>query len=168
MLNIADSNVSKYFYDPAIVKQNKNPWEGTPVKAYYDLLPNQKGSASEKIVIKLLEEKGYTVKRRTNSGHDFIINNRKIELKFGLATERNTKYETIYNHISIDKDWDDILFVCINGDGNIKSACFSKETFPLTYANYQQGGVTVQNDDFMIAGARAAALLDDEHATHLL
>jgi len=167
-MNIEDYDVAKYFYDPTIVKQNVNPWAGTPVAAYYSLLPNQKGSASEKIVIKLLEEKGYTVKRRVNAGHDFIINNRKIELKFGLATDRNTNYETIYNHISMDKDWDDILFVCVNGDGNIKSACFTKEDFPLEYANYQQGGVTVQNDDFMIAGARAAALLDDEHKITLL
>lgn len=167
-MNVNDNNIAKYFCDPDIVKTNVNPWAGTAVEAYYNLLPNQKGSASEKIVIKLLEDKGYTVKRRKNAGHDFIVDGRKVELKFGLATEKNTNYETIFNHISLDKDWDDILFVCVNGDCNIKTACFHKDNLPWELAHRQQGGDHGDNDDFMIAGAAAAALLDDKSKIDLL
>lgn len=164
----AFKDLKEYFEDPEIVKTNENPWKGTCVEGYYNLLPNQKGSASEKLIIKALEKKGHKVTRRTNAGHDFVVDGRKVELKFGLATDRNTNFETIYNHISINKDWDDILFVCVNGDGEIKSACFSKENLPWDLAKHQQGGAGVKNDDFMISHGEAAALLDDEHKTNLL
>ena len=140
--------VTNYFND--II--STNPWSDTSVANYYALSNAAKGSAGEQIVESILKEKGYTVEPRVNTGHDRIINGRKTEIKFCLATKRNTQFKTTFNHIGFNKDWEDILFVCINGDGEIASALYSKENFPHDMIHHQQGGNTSDNDDFMISG----------------
>ena len=136
-----------------------NPWAGTPVENYYALSNAAKGSAGEQIVENILKEKGYSVEPRTNPGHDRIINGRKTEIKFCLATKANNDYKTTFNHIGFNKDWEDILFVCINGDGEIASALYSRETFPHDLIHHQQGGNSSGNDDYMISGKLSADIL---------
>ncbi len=144
-----------------------NPWVGTPVEKYYALSNAAKGSAGEEIVTSILTELGYDVQPRTGPGHDRIINGRKTEIKFCLATKGNTNYRTTFNHIGFNKDWDDILFVCINGDGEIASALYSKDTFPHEMVHHQQGGNSSDNDDFMISGKLSAEILFNKNAVKL-
>lgn len=146
----------------------KNPWKGTPIENYYYLSPSAKGSKAEDIVKMILKELGHDVKNRINSGHDCIIDGVKTEIKFGLATDRNYDYETIFNHIGFGKDWDQILFVCINGDGNIASAMYTKDNFPWDAIHRQQGGTSGGNDDFMIAGKNSYNILFNENAIKLI
>ena len=155
--------VTNYFDDI----EPTNPWIGTPVEKYYALANSAKGSVGEQIVEKILKEKGYNVQPRMNPGHDRIINGRKTEIKFCLATKGNKDYKTTFNHIGFNKDWDDILFVCINGDGEIASALYSKDTFPFDLVHHQQGGNSSNNDDFMISGKASATILFNQTAQKL-
>lgn len=150
-----------YFFDDI---RNTNPWADTPLANYYLLSPRAKGTKSEQIVKEILVKKGYKVSPRTNPGHDLIVNGVKTEVKFGLATERNYNFETIFNHIGINKDWDEIIFACVNGDGEIRIVKYSKNNLPNCLLNHQQGGNTSDNDDFMIDGINAKSLLFDETA----
>ena len=161
--NSMNAFVTNYF-DEII---STNPWAGTPVERYYALPNSAKGSTGESIVESILKEKGYDVKPRTNAGHDRIINGRKTEIKFCLATKRNTNFRTTFNHIGFNKDWEDILFVCINGDGEIASALYSKDNFPHELVHHQQGGNSSGNDDFMISGKQSVDILFNPAAIKL-
>lgn len=145
----------------------ENPWQNTVVENYYYLSPSAKGSKAEALVKEILKKNNYDVKDRINIGHDCIIDNVKTEIKFGLATNRNYNYETIFNHIGFEKDWEQILFVCVNGDGNIASALYSKNDFPWDLIHKQQGGNNSKNDDYMIHGKDSKNILFNPKARRL-
>lgn len=146
---------------------DNNPWRGTPVERYYGLNPASKGSKGEEIVSALLTEKGYQVLPGVNSGHNRMVNNIKTEIKIALATNRNTNFECIFNHIGLQKDWEQILFVCVNGDGQIKGTMFNKGNLPMELLNRQQGGKRSGNDDYMVNATHSAALLGHRQGTVL-
>lgn len=141
-----------------------NPWENTVMEGYYNVNNRQKGVRGEEIVEELLKQLGYEVKRRTNEGHDRIVNGIKTEIKFSAATDRNYNYEFTFNHIGLHKDWDEVIFCGVNGDLTVRMVRFNRETFPFEFFNVQQGGKNGGNDDHMCAGKRSTALLFNENA----
>ena len=144
--------------------ENDNPWKNTPYENYYLLTPRKKGSFAEKAISCLLTELNYNVQNPVNTGHDRIVNGYKTEIKFGLTTNKNNNWETIFNHISINKDWEKILFCCINGDLSVRVVQFSRDNLPQILLKNQQGGKQIQNDDFMINGNKTTQLMFDEKA----
>ena len=147
-----------------------NPWENTILENYYNSNPASRGSKGEKIVSAILTNLGYDVKDREskNTGHDRIINGVKTEIKFALAAERNTKYGCIFNHVGMQKDWDEIIFCCINGDLEIRIIKYTKDNLPMNLFNTQQGGKNSNNDDYMCNSTNSKALLFHENATIIL
>ena len=153
------TNVTNYLNSLA-----NNPWEGTIMEGYYALNPASKGSKGESVVEEILKSLGHTVKPRKNAGHDRIVNGVKTEIKFALAVERNCDYRCMFNHIGMEKDWDEIILCCVNGDLDIKMVSFTKEDFPIDLCSRQQGGNSSSNDDFMCNSTNSCALMANEKA----
>lgn len=135
-----------------------NPWQGTPFENFYNFPPKKKGMAGEEIVKQMLTRQGHLVEKRTNTGHDAIVDGIKTEIKFSLATERNYDGRFTFNHIGMKKDWEQIVFVGVNGDGEMKVATFTKETIPLYLFTHQSGGNHMSNDDYMITKEQSKIL----------
>ena len=142
---------------------NTNPWKNTPLENYYALNPAAKGNKAETIVSNILTSMGHKVANRENAGHDRIIDGIKTEIKFALAAERNCDWGCIFNHIGFEKDWDQILLICVNGDGNIRGVTFNKDTFPKNLLNHQQGGSNSTNDDYMVNSTNSKEILFDSN-----
>ena len=147
---------------------NTNPWVGTPVEQYYALNPAAKGNKAEEIVSKVLTSMGYNVNARTNAGHDRIINGIKTEIKFALAANRNYDWGCIFNHIGFEKDWQEILLICVNGDCEMRGVLFNKDNFPYSLLNHQQGGNNSDNDDFMINATHSKDVLFNSGGTIII
>jgi hypothetical protein len=138
-----------------------DPWTGTPFEGYVFLSPKQKGEFGEKFISKYFYTiKNSNVQKPINSGHDRIVDNKKTEFKFSLATRNGKngvkKDQFIINHISKDKDWERLVFFGINFDENdSRMLWFTKDDF-LNYLeyehcifNHQQGGKSIKNDDYI-------------------
>jgi hypothetical protein len=162
-LNNMSSNVTNYLEGLAY-----NPWNGTILEGYYALNPASKGSKGEQAVEEILKQLGYNVQRRKNAGHDRIVNGVKTEIKFALAVNRNNEYQCIFNHIGMNKDWDEIILCCVNGDMEIRMISFTKNTFPIDLCSRQQGGKDGGNDDFMCNANNSYNLLYHENAKVLI
>lgn len=141
-----------------------NKWSGTPLEKYAAMAPKQKGSFSEGVIKQILEDLGHTIEVSSNVGHDFVLDGIKTELKFGLATDRNTNWRTMFNHIGLDKDWDQIIFACINGDLKFRIVVIKKDKLSEDLLKHQQGGNKSGNDDYMITGSKAREALFDSNA----
>lgn len=139
--------------------ETNNPWVGTPLERYYSLDPKNKGSQGEKIASAILTYLGYNVQPPINTGHDRLINGVKTEIKFSAASKRNFNWQFTFNHIGFEKDWDNIIFVGINGDLNIHIVKYTKDNLPKELLNHQQGGSKSNNDDFMSTGKNSTQLL---------
>jgi hypothetical protein len=85
-----------------------DPFKGTYLEGYTFLSPASKGKIGELVIKEILLNKKFTINNRISSGHDFILNNVKAEVKFST--------HGIINHISIKKDWDVLLFCLLNTD----------------------------------------------------
>lgn len=141
-------------------EEKDSKWQGTPYESYEKLGTKAKGTWGEEFVKRLLVSKGYKVEVRTSPGHDCIANGLKTEIKFSLASERNHDYHFTFNHISKGKDWEQIIFVGVNGDLDITGTIFTKDNLPLEELfSAQQGGKELGNDDYMTVGERAKKLL---------
>ena len=70
----------------------------------------------------------------------------------------------IFNHIGMEKDWDEIILCCVNGDMEIRMVSFTKDNFPLELCSRQQGGKSGGNDDFMCNANNSFDLLHHEDA----
>lgn len=139
--------------------ENLNPWKDTPLEDFYLLSPKAKGVKGEEIVSAILKQQNYEICPRTNNGHDIILNNVKTEIKFSLASKRNCDWQFTFNHIGFEKDWDQILFVGVNGDCELKMSLYSKKDVPLHLLSKQQGGKEGQNDDYMCVGLNSKKIL---------
>lgn len=115
--------------DPDWIKLNRhnNNWKNDVVWSSYHKLGNkQKGTNGEFYVHRLFEAAGYEVHPPAHTDHDKIVNGLKVEIKTSLAvSEGDTiiKDKFIFNHIAVGKDWDRLLFCCVNPDpewGNMK------------------------------------------------
>jgi hypothetical protein len=148
----------------SLTKYAKNPWRGTVLEEYYTLTPKAKGCVGEILVGKILDNLGHKVENRTDPGHDYIIDGVPTEVKFALTTDRNSKYECIFNHIGFKKSWEQIILCCVNGDLSFRAVLYTKETLSQMLLSHQQGGKDSDNDDFMCSGKSANKLLFDEKA----
>lgn len=136
-----------------------NPWKDTPLEDYYCVQPKIKGVQGEKIAETILKELGYDIKPATSSGNDRLVNGVKTEIKFSAASERNYDWKFTFNHIGFKKDWEDIIFVGVNGDLNIHITKYNKNSFPKEFVSRQQGGKSGDNDDFMSTGAKSQKIM---------
>ena len=160
-MKISETNASVLNYLKGL---SANPWAGTIMEGYYALNPASKGTKGEQIVEELLKQLGHTVKPRKNTGHDRIINGVKTEIKFATAVQRNSNFQCIFNHIGMEKDWDEIILCCINGDLEIRMVSFTKEDFPIDLCNRQQGGNKGANDDYMCNANSSYTMLTHKNA----
>jgi len=135
----------------------EDPWNKTKYKGYVHMSPKQKGEFGERFTEKHLTINGFDVKSApsSTSGYDRIVNGKKCEIKYGLATRKNggvTKDSFIINHVSKEKDWDFLLFIGINSEKNMRIIWFKREDFKENCSvcfNIQQGGKKIDNDDYM-------------------
>jgi hypothetical protein len=145
------------------INQNaQDPWIGTSFQGYVFMSPKQKGEFGERFVSKYFEEKQHQVKRAKTStaGHDRVIDDILVEIKFSLATRDKKggvkENQFIINHVSRDKDWERLVFFGINStEENSCLFWFTKEDFiehlksdDCLFAP-QQGGKSIGNDDYI-------------------
>jgi hypothetical protein len=171
-----DQNIIDY-----IDSQLHNNWSGTPFENYPRLDPKAKGGFGELYVESLMTMLGSVVKDPTNPGHDRIIDGLKTEIKFSVANSNTKKGKKLidpdsftFNHVAVNKDWDQFIFCGINPDNdneNVRSTaeCVSwpshrvyvmnKKDFKeymssceSTIFRCQQGGNGSGNDDYIVAG----------------
>lgn len=143
-----------------IKNKTYDPWENTPFEGYMKLHNASKGSFGEKFVQKYMEQKGSKVNKKTNSGHDRIIDGYKTEIKFSLGGNTN-KDKTVYyiNHLSVNKDNQRVIFFGINKKEEQcllswwNSSDFNEyvKSGPGVFY-FQQGGNKLTNDDYMFVG----------------
>jgi hypothetical protein len=139
-----------------------DPWIGTPFEGYVFLSPKQKGEFGERFVSKFMELSGHKVVRAKTStaGHDRVINDILVEIKFSLATRNKKggvdKDKFLLNHMSECKDWERLIFFGINEkEEDCRLVWFTKEDF-VKHINSsgrvirrQQAGEGGKNDDFI-------------------
>jgi hypothetical protein len=143
------------------INQNvQDPWIGTPFEGYVFMSPKQKGIFGERFVSKYFVLKGSKVEKPKNTGHDRIIDNKLLEIKFSLATRDKkggiNEDQFIINHVSKDKDWERLVFFGINpSEDDCRFFWFCKEDFiqhlesdECLFAS-QQGGKSIGNDDYI-------------------
>lgn len=161
------SEISKEIVN-VLNKEYENPWKGTYLENYFFLSPATKGTVGEKFISKILENNGFSVLKRINSGHDRIVNGKKAEFKFAITSNRNNLWHCIFNHTSWNKDWEIIYFCCINGDENIRLVSFTKEELPSDLFQHQQGGKNSDNDDYFCQGERTSMLFMHPNANRII
>jgi len=169
----ADGSLQEY-----ITQNLEDPWENTSFEGYVYLSPKQKGEFGERFFEKYFTSKGHEVKRAATStdSYDRMINDLRVEMKFSLAT-RDKKANGIktdnfiINHVSKGKNFDRLVFCCINGEDKSKWTIkwFTHVDFVAHVENdktslfkHQQGGQKVNNDDYMCSGISITNLLKHE------
>lgn len=149
----SDGELTKF-----IKSKTNDPWVNTPFEGYMFLHNASKGSFGEKFVQKYMEQKGSTVKKKTNSGHDRVIDGHKTEIKFSLGGNRKDSVYYI-NHLSVEKDNERVIFFGINKQEEQSllvwwNSCdfndYVKNGPGIFY--FQQGGNKLSNDDYMFVG----------------
>tara|TARA_X000000368_G_scaffold370480_1_gene319672 strand:+ start:5435 stop:5977 length:543 start_codon:yes stop_codon:yes gene_type:complete len=156
-----------------IAENLKDPWKETPFEGYVYISPKQKGEFGERFVAKYFEEKGSNVEKASSAtaGYDRLIDGYKTEIKFSIATRSKhggvKKDSFIINHVSMDKEWERLVFIGINkNEENIRAIWFTKEDFIKNTKSeeplfaYQQGGRKIKNDDFICTGKKVKMLLE--------
>lgn len=174
--NIAKSDIHRQY----ILENLVDPWIGTPFEGYRNLGNKQKGEYGERLVYDFFRRNGATVKKppTSTSGHDIVINDKLVEIKFALSHTDNKsgiiKYDTfMMNHVAIGKDWERLLFVGINSNlDDIRAKFLEKSDFINLYKNQkeftkffsiQQGGKYGQNDDFMSSDKKLLKLINSPY-----
>lgn len=137
-----------------------NLWKGTEFEFYFTLHNTQQGKFGEAFVSAYMRDAGSIISGRNGSmGHDKTIDGMKVEIKFSLQKVKPDDF--VFNHISVGKDWERIIFCGLNVD--LDSSVFvwcDKEDFAnhIRYAQnsgpfqHAQGGNAMNNDDFIISG----------------
>lgn len=148
------------------LKPHDDPWDSTPLKGYVDINNKVKGKYGELFVEKMMTAFGHQVgpAKSSSAGHDRIINNFLVEIKFGAA-HRNPKDKGTtltdvfsFNHFSISKDWQRAIIIGVNIDCQPYAVWFDKLDFvkevsksdsERKYFGRQQAGKNGGNDDWM-------------------
>lgn len=144
------------------LEPDPDPWTGHPLQGYVYKNNNVKGKYGELFVHTLMTELGHTVgkAKRSTSGHDRIINDIRVEVKFGAAhRDKKNKGFTCpdvfsFNHLSVKKDWERAILIGMNID-TVYAVWFTKQDFikeldrPKRYFKRQQSGKNGGNDDWM-------------------
>ncbi|MCK9482346.1 MAG: hypothetical protein M0R38_11435 [Bacteroidia bacterium] len=156
------------------IKENVcDPWAGTIFEGYKFLNNKQKGMVGEIYTSELMKSLNHKVLPASSSGHDRIIDEIKTEIKFSLGitdskTQKIKDNSFMLNHVSKGKDWDRLIFVGINKNLNQIAKFMTRENFILclnetNYFSFQQGGATVENDDYMCTGTKLITLLNSKY-----
>lgn len=144
------------------LQPDPDPWQGHPLEGYVNKNNKVKGKYGEMFVETLMKSLGHTVgkAKRSTSGHDRIINNIRVEVKFGAAHRdpknkgQTSKDVFSFNHLSIKKDWERTILIGTNIDG-VYAVWFTKQDFlnelnnTSNYFKRQQSGKNGGNDDWM-------------------
>jgi len=174
--SITKSRVIAEYYDKSL----SNNWVGTEWEKYPLLDPKQKGGLGEVIVEEIMKGNKHTVTPPEDPGHDRIVDNKKVEIKFSLANSNSRKDGKLidpdsfmFNHIAIGKNWDVFVFCGINPKKNNPNIRESDHTDWPEYRIYtmnkkdlvrhlssgdptpfrkQQGGKKASNDDWIVCG----------------
>lgn len=139
-----------------------SPWVDTILNDFYLLNPKAKGAKGEEIAAAILTNLGHTVEKtnvQNNGPFDRLVDGKKTEIKFSLASQRNYDWRFTFNHIGFKKDWEQIIFVGINGDLNIHIVKYNKDELSMDFLSRQQGGKSGDNDDFMSSGLKSKQLM---------
>ena len=142
-----------------------DPFEDTIFKGYTHMNPKQKGEYGERYISKILTKWGKEVSKPENTGHDRIVDGIKTEMKFSVASKGIQDCFTL-NHVSKGKDWERLIFLGINLNAENRMYWMSKSMFienvdsDTRLFNHQQGGNTIQNDDYMITGRKLMMLVE--------
>jgi hypothetical protein len=174
--NIAKSDIHRQY-----IEQNlTDPWIGTPFEGYRNLGNKQKGEYGERLVYDFFRRNGAVVAKppTSTSGHDIVVNNILVEIKFALS-HTNNKFGTIkqdtfiINHVAVGKDWQRLLFVGINEnildtrakfmEKHVFVELFKNQIEFYKYFSVQQGGTHGNNDDFISADRKLYRLLNSEY-----
>ena len=143
-----------------ISERISDPWIGTLFAGYVHIHPGQKGEFGELFISKILQKAGFDVIKRTDVGHDRLVNGIATEFKFSLASRNRKKVVVadnfMINHVSLNKNWERLIFCGINPDENdLRLFWFSKEDF-YNHLNSKEclfkcgnGGVLGSDDDYM-------------------
>ena len=149
-------------------------WKGTPLEDYEMLNPKAKGKYGEGIVKSIAENYGLEAipHEKENDDYDLLINNIRTEVKFSGATDRNYKWQFTFNHIAMEKNWDRLILMGVNGDLQYRLVWFTKDEVAEimqceSFLKHQQGGKYSKNDDFMCSQSRATELLNHPFAKTL-
>jgi hypothetical protein len=160
------SEISKTPTLSGLLIPEPDPWDNTPYKGYVYVNNHVKGKYGELFVEILMKDLGHAVneaKTRT-SGHDRVINNTLTEIKFALAArDTNDKGLTrtdvfLFNHFSVNKDWERAILVGVNIDCRPYVYWFDKADFvnevsksnsASNYFKRQQAGQHGGNDDWL-------------------
>ena len=156
-----------------------DPWHNTEFEGYRYVGNKQKGAWGEQVASHMLETMGCKVEPPTNAGHDRIIDGKKVEMKFSLATTNNKTHQIqndsfILNHVSVGKDWEYLLFIGVNFKEEFRRMILTKSKFieiiqdeNQPYFNRQQGGDKVGNDDWMCQSKHLINLIESDHVESL-
>ena len=159
---------------PYLESINVNLWEGTPFEGYVRATSKHKGAYGERFVADFLTTKGYNVSPPSNTGHDRIVNGWKLEIKFSLSMTNHKKGVVdvdsfMMNHVSAGKDWEVLYFFGVNRDFSTVEILLTKESFKeimntpnQQYFQSQQGGKTLENDDWMCSGKNLMKLYNSD------
>ena len=164
-----------------IKEKTYDPHVNTRFEGYVHMKPKACGDFGELYVTEKMTEEGHEVLPRLDPGHDRIIDGKKTEIKFGLASRRGERERKrgmsptirnnfVINHVGRQKDWERLIFVCINeaedkDEDDHLIRWFTKEDFCRTlkkFFNRQQGGKKGGNDDWMCSGSDLGRLLEHE------
>jgi len=152
-------------------KKTSNKWEGTPLEDYEKLGAKAKGKYGEGVVKFIFENYGFKVNphEKENDSYDLIIDGIKTEVKFSGATDRNYDWQFTFNHIAMEKDWERLVLMGVNGDLQYKLIWFTKDEVAeimecKSFLNHQQGGKYSKNDDFMCTSNKATKLMNHVYA----
>lgn len=146
------------------LKPDADPWDATPLRGYVDKNNKVKGKYGELFVETMMTTLGHTVgkAKSTTAGHDRVINNILVEIKFGAAhrnsKNKGTTLDDVYsfNHFSVSKDWQRAIVIGVNIDCLPYAVWFDKQDFikevsadTSKYFSRQQAGKKGNNDDWM-------------------
>ena len=117
----------------------KNVWIGTPYETYYKLTSKTKGTFGERQLKKIFLAFGHLVEKSINVEHDMLVDGKKVEIKFSLASAPTDKKLDaklievngfIFNHIGLKKDWEILALYGVNPKKSNPWVNLRKKTAP--------------------------------------
>jgi hypothetical protein len=149
-------------------------WVKQELPKYSLLDPKKKGMYGEQFFLSCLHERTGVKWNNNNDDHDFVINGKKIELKFSVASNKDgvgIVDKFTFNHIATHKNWDYLVLIGINPplelahvrrgyeyEESVRAYAISKQDFVenLDYhleqglIKHQQGGKSGGLDDYIV------------------
>ena len=133
-------------YENSDPMNRNSSFDCSPLSAYWGNPSGKaKGSFGERLYRNFVERNGYSTTKATNSGHDLIVNGRKVEVK--LAAE-NTDRRFIINQVKLKGDYEIMVLILVEPNG-VSSWVTTKEGILSLSGNPQH-----QNEEVMIVASK--------------